>query len=221
MAASILIIGGTKEQVKTKVLEVTDLSSLKENPDLKLIGPLENKNTIGIDQIRDCNDFIHQKPFAAKRKFAVFLQAEKITPQAQNALLKTLEEPPAYAQIILCSKTENALLETVVSRCKKVQGLTHKKVETALGQNPFLSMKMGDRLGEVQKLAALDRDELIEKFESWIEESRGVLIKNADDANLRNSAAEDLKLLTEVKESIENTNVNVRLALEYLSVNLN
>ena len=86
------------------------------NPDLIRIRA--DKASIGVDEIRQkLNDTARIKPFAGRYKVYIIYDAEKMTPAAQNALLKTMEEPPDYAVIILITAREDALLETVRSRC--------------------------------------------------------------------------------------------------------
>ncbi|WP_049783321.1 DNA polymerase III subunit delta' [Mahella australiensis] len=85
------------------------------HPDYKVIAP--EKNTIGVDRIRELIDDIYINPYMADRKVYVIDQAQSMTVQAQNALLKTLENPPPYAVIILLTTSADNLLPTVVSRC--------------------------------------------------------------------------------------------------------
>lgn len=74
--------------------------------------------TIGVEDIRlGINNDIVIKPYSSKWKIYIINEAEKMTVQAQNALLKTLEEPPAYAVIILLTSNIEVLLPTVLSRC--------------------------------------------------------------------------------------------------------
>lgn len=78
----------------------------------------EKPNTISVDDIRrQVNNDVAIKPYSSAYKIYIINEAEKMTPQAQNAILKTLEEPPAYAVIILLSANLNALLPTILSRC--------------------------------------------------------------------------------------------------------
>ena len=78
----------------------------------------EKPNTIGVDDIRiQINSDVAIKPYSSPYKIYILNEAEKMTPQAQNALLKTLEEPPEYAVIILLTSNVNALLPTILSRC--------------------------------------------------------------------------------------------------------
>lgn len=78
----------------------------------------EKPNSIGVDDIRDqlVGD-VMIKPYNGKYKIYIVEEAEKMTPQAQNALLKTLEEPPAYAVILLLTTNASVLLDTIRSRC--------------------------------------------------------------------------------------------------------
>lgn len=78
----------------------------------------EKPNTISVDDIRtQLNGDVAIKPYSSPRKIYIVNEAEKMTVQAQNALLKTLEEPPAYAVILLLTANINALLPTIRSRC--------------------------------------------------------------------------------------------------------
>lgn len=88
-------------------------------PDLKYV--THEKATIGVDDIRiQLNNDILIKPFASKYKIYVIDEAEKMTEAAQNALLKTIEEPPQYAIILLLTTNTTKLLPTILSRCVTV-----------------------------------------------------------------------------------------------------
>jgi len=78
----------------------------------------EKPNTISVDDIREqINKDIVIKPYACEKKVYIINEAEKMNTQAQNALLKTLEEPPEYAVIIILTTNVDALLPTILSRC--------------------------------------------------------------------------------------------------------
>lgn len=80
----------------------------------------ENSETIKIDEIRSLQEKIYEKPITSSKKVYVINNAENMTKEAQNCLLKTLEEPPEFACIILVTNNENALLTTIKSRCAKI-----------------------------------------------------------------------------------------------------
>lgn len=78
----------------------------------------EKPNTISVDDIRSqINNDVAIKPYSSPYKIYIMNEAEKMTVQAQNAILKTLEEPPEYAIILLLTTNVNSLLPTILSRC--------------------------------------------------------------------------------------------------------
>ncbi len=87
------------------------------NPDIIKVTH-EKPATVGVEDIRNgVNNDVVIKPYSSKWKIYIINEAEKMTVQAQNALLKTLEEPPAYAVILLLTSNPEALLPTIQSRC--------------------------------------------------------------------------------------------------------
>lgn len=92
--------------------------ALSENhPDIIRVAH-EKPNTISVDDIRaQVNNDVGIKPYSRPYKVYIVNEAEKMTVQAQNAILKTLEEPPAYAVILLLTTNANSLLPTIRSRC--------------------------------------------------------------------------------------------------------
>ena len=92
----------------------------KNHPDIIMVSH-ENPGTISIDEIRD--QVIHDvaiKPYCSPYKIYIIPDADLMTPQAQNALLKTIEEPPEYAVIMLLTSNGDGLLPTIRSRCVRL-----------------------------------------------------------------------------------------------------
>lgn len=88
----------------------------KNQPDIKYV--THEKAGIGVDEIRvQINEDIDIKPYSSKYKIYIVPDSEKMTIQAQNALLKTIEEPPKYAIIILLTTNADTFLPTILSRC--------------------------------------------------------------------------------------------------------
>lgn len=78
----------------------------------------EKPNSIGVDDIRlKLRDDVIIKPYESDYKIYIIPEGEKMTPVAQNALLKTLEEPPSYIVIIILTSNINQFLPTIISRC--------------------------------------------------------------------------------------------------------
>lgn len=82
----------------------------------------EKPASIGVDDIRkQINDTIQVRPYSSYYKIYIVDEAEKMTAQAQNALLKTIEEPPSYAVILLLTTNPDAFLPTILSRCVQLK----------------------------------------------------------------------------------------------------
>lgn len=89
----------------------------KNQPDIIYVTH-EKPNTISVDDIRrQVKDDVDIKPYASPYKIYIIDEAEKMNMQAQNALLKTIEEPPAYVVILLLTTNADSFLPTINSRC--------------------------------------------------------------------------------------------------------
>lgn len=91
------------------------------HPEVKWI---QEEGSIGIDIIRELQKDLQLKPYEGSKKVYIIDNAEKITLQAQNSLLKSLEEPPEYATIILLTNNGSSLLQTIISRCQRLKLLS-------------------------------------------------------------------------------------------------
>lgn len=125
---SYLIIGGTLNQQKEKIRQIAqskNISLESNNPDLLQIEP---ENSIGIDQIRQIKSFLSKKSWQGQTtKTVIIYQTEAMTTPAQNAFLKTVEEPPPNSEIIITASNKNALLPTILSRCHILRLATNNK----------------------------------------------------------------------------------------------
>ena len=109
----------------------------KSNPNYEEINSNEyKKDIITIDQIREkIVNKAYEKPIISNKKIYVINDADKMNEPAQNALLKTLEEPPHYVVIILIVSNDNAILPTIKSRCVivKFNSLTNDEIKKIIG----------------------------------------------------------------------------------------
>lgn len=142
----------------------------------------EKPGSIGVDDVREqINDTIMIRPYSSYYKIYIVDEAEKMTVQAQNALLKTIEEPPAYAVIILITTNQEAFLPTILSRCvqMKLKPLKDFTIKSYLTQNLHIPEKDADicaafargNLGKAIHLSS--SDEFRELFQKVM-----VLVKN-------------------------------------------
>lgn len=174
----------------------------------------EKPNTVGVEDIRtQINADIGIKPYSSPYKIYIINEGEKMTPQAQNALLKTLEEPPAYAVIIILTTNLNGMLSTILSRCVV---LHMKPVKDAQIKKYLMEeMKIPDykadicvafargNVGKARLLAAS------EEFDN-IKEEAVTLLKYIDDMEI-NEVNAAIKKITEYK-------IDVNDYLDILSV---
>ena len=121
---SYLFYGPSQQKVRQSVKDFAKSLRIhldKVSPDIFIISPI--KNSVTIDQVRNLKAHIFQKPVASKFKFILIESADKLTTEAQNALLKILEEPPSHTVIVLEAHDKSQLLPTILSRviAKKIE----------------------------------------------------------------------------------------------------
>jgi len=112
---------------------------MQKHPDVRLIEP--EKTTIGIDQVRELINEVAFQPFEARYRVAVLDPADQMKIEAQNSLLKTLEEPPSRTIIILVTTNPYLLLGTIHSRARLLQfsEIPQDAIEKHLTSNGILS----------------------------------------------------------------------------------
>lgn len=109
----------------------------KNQPDIIYLQH-EKPNTISVDDIRSqINNDIGVKPYSSPYKVYIVDEAEKMNVQAQNALLKTIEEPSAYAVILLLTNNAEIFLPTILSRCVRLslKAVPDEKIKAYLMEN--------------------------------------------------------------------------------------
>ncbi len=115
-----LICGDREEELSALALEFARqlIGSPLPHPDVISLTH-EKEELISVDEVRNgIVETAQIRPYEASRKIFLIPEAEKMNEAAQNALLKTLEEPPSYAVLLLLTTNENALLSTIRSRCE-------------------------------------------------------------------------------------------------------
>ena len=144
------------------------------HPDVRVIEPLAGKKEISIQQVREFERELNYHSFSGKRKIIIVDPATLMNLSAQNALLKTLEEPPQDSLIILIASSAGGLLPTVRSRCLRIAFAPLARSEVV----QYLRTKQGMTGDEVEFLAAmsmgsigaalsLDKEAFAEKRRIW------------------------------------------------------
>lgn len=123
------------------------------HPDVKLTGIPEKKKEIGVDRAREIKRFTQLRPASAPQKVVIIDSAHCLNVAAQNALLKTLEDPPLRSILILVASNPDALLATVRSRCQRInfQPLPVEVVQTILEQSHGLGSDTARELAAVSE----------------------------------------------------------------------
>ncbi|MBI4489700.1 MAG: DNA polymerase III subunit delta' [Deltaproteobacteria bacterium] len=146
------------------------------DPDVRVVGLLTGKKEISIEQIRELERELKFRTFSGRKKIAIVDPASLMNFSAQNALLKTLEEPPRDSLLILISTSAGGLLPTLLSRCLRLS-FAPLSLEEVKG---FLVLKRGVKQEEAESLAAMgmgslgratspDMESLMERRRVWVE----------------------------------------------------
>lgn len=220
------------------------LDQLKSQPDMKFIQPENDKKSIGIKQIKEGISFLTQRPLSLPIKALILNPAEYLTTDAQNAMLKILEEPPSYALILLLAKTQDNLLQTVQSRCKNLPIMHIKnvpdeqnninndadltKILTYAAWKLIVNSNIHTRMEIVEELAKEDREAVVKILETWVHEERQRMLDTIDethnmlqkDTYKYYACGENIKLVLSLLDDFESTNVGLRLGLELLMLGL-
>src|ERR1051325_9705657 len=166
------------------------------HPDVRFLEPLAGKKEISIQQIRDIENELNFRSFSGKRKVAVIDPATLMNLSAQNALLKTLEEPPQDSLLILVAANGGGLLPTLRSRCLLLPfaPLDRELVAYFLSSRDDIDSNRAEVLaalsmGSIGTALALDDGKRREQRQAW---SQTVSSLGAGDYRSGIEAAEDL-----------------------------
>jgi len=105
-----------------------------QHPDMAVVQAENEGGTLKVDQVRAVQHSLSLKPYQSKYRVALFLRFQEANDNAANALLKTLEEAPAHAILLLTADTPESLLPTIISRCEilRLRPLRVEEVESML-----------------------------------------------------------------------------------------
>ena len=208
---SFLIISKLPEHAK----EYADSLCKKEKIDKIDISIIESEKAVGIAQVRDFQKKIYLKPYKSEKKAVVLNAQNGLTTEAQNALLKVLEEPPVNTIIIILAGSIESILPTIISRCKIFSLDGKNKTDFELYKKIILSVNekgTGERL-KLAETYSKDKETALQFLEGMILASESLLRENPQ-------LLEAAKLLQKTYSVVKNTNANLRLTMEHLLLNL-
>lgn len=259
-----LLLAGP-EKVGKKAVAIEFAKSLigesrGQNPDLILVEP--DGGEIKIAQIRDLIWKVSLKPYSAPLKIAIINGADKMTRDAQNCFLKTLEEPKPKTLLILIAEHPETLFATILSRCQMVKfypvpkseiekylkekGLSQSKSEKISDVASGLPGRAVEFLLEPQKLidrekiigelkeamekdlahrfqlakALAEKEDIQETLRVWQDYLRGLVISSLSQSSFLKKNVSFLRQLQNTSYLLQTTNVNQRLALEILMLEI-
>ena len=169
---------GTEGIVKKLIAEefakmLLAVKDTENSPDFSIIEP--DGNSIKIEQIREFQKKVSEKPIISNKKVYIINDSDKMTVEAQNCLLKTLEEPPEFVTIILIGSNENSFLSTIKSRCmilhfekisdEQIQKYLQDNHQTEINSNIMLEACQGS-IGKALEIK--DKQELYQNTEQVV-----------------------------------------------------
>ena len=210
----------------------------KSHPDFIEINP--DGKAIKIDQIRNMQERIAEKPIISNKKVYIINNADFMTEESQNCLLKTLEEPPEYAIIVLVTSNESKLLATIKSRCVFIKFNKISNEELHNYFNEFSENQIKLLNGSFQNSATIkEREEEYESLKKIVEllqkgtileliECAEILYKKKENILemlnslniilLEKNILEPIKFVEKTKRKIIANN-NYEMSIDYLLIN--
>lgn len=194
------------------------LNQLLEESSFRIPHPdllyFEDQSKLGVEQAKQIKNHFSFKPYSAKGKALVLESAQNLTLDAQNSLLKLLEEPPEKAVILLGIENESQLLPTILSRCQTMHlaqcstsDVVYNEVQSYKNIEELINFSIEKRFQYIEKLDK--REEFLSSLLGYFRE------KMYQDPKLVSYN----KLLLQALEW-KKQNVNLRAILEYLMLNL-
>lgn len=208
--APILVVSPEIELRIEYVRQILAENKLAEShPNLLWLGEEEK---LGVEAAKKIREHLSLKPYQGTHQAVVIIKADNLTPESQNSLLKTLEEPAEDAIIILGTSFEEQLLTTLLSRCQvvrvldegsKIEGKFKKKIEKLLSESTEEKFVFIEKLEEKEKFL----EELITHFRE---------MHHHKPSKQLNQFLADLILAQKWAQA----NVNLRAILEYLMLRM-
>lgn len=190
-----------------QVTKLIPFFRLENNPDLIQVN--QDASGITIETIRNLQSDFSQKPYVESHKIVILYDAQSMNIVCQNALLKSLEEPPAHLQLILVTSSPSVLLSTIRSRC---QLITDTLTVQTVSQFPSLSQLQVSSVPEVIDVAA----QIKERSDASI-----YVLQLIDESKHQLASSPTLKLVSNLKALQQaylmlQANTNVKMVMEWI-----
>lgn len=176
--------------------DILGVSPLKKYVDI--IEYRTDKRSFGVDEVRDIIEEVNKKPFEGNKKVIIIYHGEKLTVQAQNAFLKTIEEPPKGIHIIITTDSSELLLDTIKSRCQihKLLRLSKKQIKD------FLYLHYPELDEETFKVASAFSDGIPGRVEKFLKDEEFNNIRNITLKMLKDILTKDETLVIKYEQEL-------------------
>ncbi len=177
--------------------------------------PAEPGPHIKIDEMRQMSQEVQYRPFEGRRRFFVIDNAERLTPEAQNAILKTLEEPPPTSHLFLVTAYPDRLLSTIRSRCRLLsfKPISREEIESFLRERTevdrpelrasFSAGSLGRALEIDLENLIRDRDLVLDLLTGWLEKERFEVVFKACEGKTLGSALRNREQTDRLLETLQ------------------
>jgi len=218
-----LLFFGSSPEKKAIALEFVELlrggapGDNNFHPDLHVIEPGEG-GEIKISQIRELHNKLSLKAYSARFKSVIIDRAHALNWEAQSAFLKLLEEPKGDTIFILITDYPDRLLPTILSRVERLRFYAAPVSCLQEKEKELLDLRRSDLAQRFQYAKKLSEDPVLlaETLENWLRHFRTVLLSDPNQPGVINR----IKTIQALHYLITTTNVNPRLALEVLMLEL-
>lgn len=216
---STIIMSPSLQDRTEKINNILTENKLSLNhPDLLIF---DDEEKLGVEAVKKIKEFLSLKPYSAKGRGIAILSSQKLTLDAQNALLKILEEPPVSAVILLGADSDKNFLPTILSRCQvvssglRVQGSGLEKYYPEIER--LINASLDDRFAFVEKLE--DKEEFIRALVSYFSHVISTLSEVGGEKSQNPQFLEFANKLVDSEKYLA-AKGNQRAILEYLMLNL-
>jgi DNA polymerase III subunit delta' len=154
-----------------------------QQPDLSIVKPETEGALLKVEQVRALQHTLSLSPYEARYRIALLLDFQQANANAQNALLKTLEEAPARVILLLVATTPESLLPTITSRCEilrlrpmpleRLSAVLLERLKLPAEEARLLAHLSGGRLGTAIRMH--DNPDILEQRQVWLEDLRNLL----------------------------------------------
>lgn len=192
------------------------IDQIFSNPDIHILK--NENNSIGIEEIKDIQSQMIFKPFVEKVQVCIIFNSEKLTTEAQNAFLKTLEDSPDHTVYILLLNDERNVLDTILSRGLKHYPTQEKEFEEETSPD-IIGIDLVNQFERIQQLSELETREVLEYIKGVQKHFQRILREDIKEGRDVLRAQKTLDIVNTAYTRIS-ANGNKKLVLENMIVQM-